>query len=201
VKSTPVKPRQIDDPKRIRVLASPVRHEIVDTLSALGGTVTVAQLAEHLGRHADGLYYHLKLLTRASLVEEIAGDGGDRAFRLAGGGKAPLRLAYRPERRANVTALETYARGLLKVAQRDFVRALGEPDVIASGKRRQLWAARNKGWLSESDLVQVNDLLERLCTLTSQHREPGRDTLVSLAFSLAPLERKSRRRGAAGTND
>jgi len=194
VKSTPLRPRQIDDPKRIRVLASPVRHEIVDTLSALGGTVTVAQLAEHLGRHADGLYYHLKLLTQASLIEEMTREGGERAFRLAGGGRAPLRLAYRTERRANANALAGYARGLLKVAQRDFVQALKDPEVIASGKRRRLWAARNKGWLSERDLAEVNELLERLCTLTSQHREPGRDILVSLAFSLAPLEALAKRR-------
>lgn len=194
MKSTALKPRQIDDPKRIRVLASAVRHEIVDTLSALGGTVSVAQLAEHLGRHADGLYYHLRLLTRAGLVDEVTAGGGERAFRLAGGGAAPLRLEYRTERRANVDALESYARGLLKVAQRDFSRALGGPGVVASGKRRQLWAARNKGWLSERDLEEVNALLERLCTLVSQHREPGRDTLVSLAFSLAPLEARGKRR-------
>ncbi len=192
--STVLKPRQIDDPKRIRVLASAVRHEIVDTLSALGGTVSVAQLAEHLGRHADGLYYHLRLLTRAGLVEEVTAEGGERSFRLAGGGTAPLRLAYRTERRANVNALETYARGLLKVAQRDFVRALADPEAVASGKRRQLWAGRNKGWLSERDLEEVNELLERLCTLTSQQREPGRDTLVSLAFSLAPMEARAKRR-------
>lgn len=197
MKSTPLKPRKIDDPKRIQVLASPVRHEIVDTLSALGGGVSVARLAEHLGRHADGLYYHLRLLKRAGLVEEAATPGGERAFRLAGGGHAPLRLAYRPERRANVGALDSYARGLLKVARQDFQRALRVPEVVVSGKRRQLWAARNKGWLAARDLEEVNALLERLCTLTSQQRAPGRETLVSLAFALAPLESKPRRRGNA----
>jgi DNA-binding transcriptional ArsR family regulator len=190
-----LRPRQIDDPKRIRVLASPVRHEIVDTLSALGGTATVAQLAEHLGRHADGLYYHLRLLRRASLVEELPSqEGRERAFRLAGTGKAPLRLAYRVERTANARALESYSRGLLQVAQRDFTQALEIPDVVASGPRRQLWAARNKGWVSGTDLGEVNSLLERLCTLTSQKRETGRDVLVSLAFSLTPLARRAKRR-------
>jgi DNA-binding transcriptional ArsR family regulator len=138
MKPAPLRPRQIDDPKRIRVLASPVRHEIVDTLSALGGTATVASLAEHLGRHADGLYYHLNLLKKAKLVEELADENGERAFRLAGSGKAPLRLAYRVERGGNANALETYSRGLLKVAQRDFLQALDQPDVVVSGKQREL---------------------------------------------------------------
>jgi DNA-binding transcriptional ArsR family regulator len=195
MKPAPLRPRQIDDPKRIRVLASPVRHEIVDTLSALGGTATVARLAEHLGRHADGLYYHLRLLKKAGLVDEHAPEAGaERMFRLAGSGKAPLRLAYRVERGGNGNALEAYARGLLKVAQRDFTEALAIPDVVASGPRRQLWAARNKGWLSGADLAEVNALLERLCTLTSQKRESGRDVLMSLAFSLTPLARRAKRR-------
>lgn len=195
MKPARLRPRQIDDPKRIRVLASPVRHEIVDTLSALGGTATVARLAEHLGRHADGLYYHLRLLKKAGLVEELSSeDGGERAFRLAGSGKEPLRLAYRVQRGGNGSALETYARGLLKVAQRDFTQALAIPDVVASGPRRQLWAARNKGWVSSADLAEVNSLLERLCTLTSQKREGGRDVLVSLAFSLTPLAPSAKRR-------
>lgn len=195
MKPARLRPRQIDDPKRIRVLASPVRHEIVDTLSALGGAATVAQLAEHLGRHADGLYYHLRLLKKAGLVEEPASEEGtERSFRLAGSGKAPLRLAYRVERGGNASALGNYARGLLKVAHRDFTQALTIPDVVASGPRRQLWAARNKGWVSDADLEEVNALLERLCTLTSQKRDEGRDALVSLAFSLTPLPLRAKRR-------
>jgi DNA-binding transcriptional ArsR family regulator len=198
MKSIGLKPRQIDDPKRIRVLASPVRHEIVDTLSALsadaGVPISVARLAEHLGRHADGLYYHLNLLKKAGLIEELADGHGERAFRLAGQGKAPLRLAYRVDKGGNVAALRSYSRGLLKVAHRDFLNALEQPGVVASGESRALWAARNKGWVSAGDLREVNRLLERLCSLTSQKRDRGRSRLVSLAFVLAPLEQKRKRR-------
>ena len=196
MKSTPLQRRKIDDPRRIRLLASPVRHEIVDTLSALGGAARVAVLAEHLGRHADGLYYHLKLLTKSGLIEEVSEAGEERCFRLAGTGKAPLRLAYKVERGGNAGALHDYSRGLLKVAQRDFEQALRMPDVVASGNRRQLWAARNKGWVGARDLAEINSLLERLCTLTSQKRDTERDVLVSLAFVLAPLRQRPRRRGA-----
>jgi hypothetical protein len=189
-------PRAIADPARIRVLASPVRHELVDTLSALGGKATVAQLAQQLGRHADGLYYHLKLLCRSGLVSEEADEERERVYRLAGGGRAPLRLAYRTGRRGNVAALGDYMHGLLQVAERDFGRALATPGVAMSGKRRELWGARNKGWLSPVELEEVNRLLERLCTLTSQPRGSGRTALVSLAFVLSPSARRPKRRGA-----
>lgn len=188
-------PRAIRDARRIRVLASPVRHELVDTLSALGGRATVAQLAVQLGRPADGLYYHLRVLQKAGLVEELAKEAGERIYRLVGTGKAPLRLAYDPAGRGNVSALSDYARGLLKVAQRDFEGGLRTPGVVMQGERRQLWAARNKGWVSAAELEEVNRLLEKLCELTSRPHEPGRDMLMSLAFVLAPCARRPKRRG------
>jgi DNA-binding transcriptional ArsR family regulator len=190
-------PRAISEPRHVRLLASPVRHEIVDTLSALGGTASVAALAEQLGRHADGLYYHLRLLCRAGLVREIGRDlRGSRLYRLAGTGKAPLRLAYRAGRGGNAPALSNYAHGLLQVAERDFTRALRTAGVVMSGPRREVWAARNKGWIGAEDLEEVNRLLERLCDLTSRARGAGRDRLVSLAFVLAPSSRQPKRRGA-----
>ena len=71
------------------------------------------------------------------------------------------------------------------------------PGIKLSGPRRQLWAARNKGWVSPSDLEEVNRLLERLCSLTSRPRGKGRDLLVSLAFVLAPSARKPKRRSSS----
>jgi DNA-binding transcriptional ArsR family regulator len=189
-------PRAIGDARRIKVLASPVRHELVDTLSALGGKASVAQLALQLGRPADGLYYHLRVLQKAGLVEELAQEGGERIYRLAGSGKAPLRLAYEPESRGTVPALSSYARGLLKVAQRDFERGLRTAGVAMQGERRQLWAARNKGWVGPAELEEVNLLLEKLCELTSRPHAPGRDMLMSLAFVLAPSARRPKRRGS-----
>ncbi|UKE72448.1 hypothetical protein [Xanthomonas graminis] len=54
----------------------------------------------------------------------------------------------------------------------------------ASG--RQLWAARNKGWVNHAELAEANALLERLCELLSRPRDPSRDRPMSLAFVLAP---------------
>lgn len=191
-----IDPRAIDDPRHIRVLASPVRHELVDTLSALGGAASAAALAEHLGRHADGLYYHLDLLCRSGLVEATHDADGERIYQLVGGGGAPLRLAYRSER-AHKAALFRYIKGLLRVAERDFAHGLGTTNVATSGPKRELWAARNKGWVGPAELEEVNTLLERLCTLTSQPRAPGREKLVSFAFVLSPTDKRAKRRSSA----
>ncbi|WNG51922.1 helix-turn-helix transcriptional regulator [Archangium minus] len=190
--------RAIHDTAQIRLLSSPVRQELVDTLAALGGEASVADLAEQLGRPADGLYYHLRVLCRGGLVREVeSAEGEERRYRLAGTGDAPLRLAYRAGKAGNLAALAKFARGLLRIATRDFEEALRLEDVAVNGPRRELWTARNKGWVSPQDLEEVNRLIERLCELTSQPRAPGRERLMSLAFVLAPIRPRAKRRSTS----
>lgn len=190
--------RAIRNPDHIRLLASPVRHELVDTLAALGGQATVGTLAEQLGRPADGLYYHLGLLVDGGLLREAAGDDGERVFELVRSGATPLRLAYDVTKDDTRDALRTYAKGLLQVAERDFNDALSRPDVAVAGAQRELWAARNKGWVSKEDLAEANALLERLCELMSNTRDPARTRLMSFAFVLAPTAQRGKRRMQKG---
>ncbi|MGA2779183.1 MAG: helix-turn-helix domain-containing protein, partial [Steroidobacteraceae bacterium] len=94
----------IDDARRIRVLGSPVRTELATTLQALGGAATVAELAQRLGRSADGLYYHLRAMLVAGLLREQSGAGG-RRFSLATPGGQRVRLRYKPGATANARAV------------------------------------------------------------------------------------------------
>jgi len=186
--------RAISDPSLIGLLSSPIRQEIADTLAALGGEACVSELALELGRHADGLYYHLKLMCKAKLIIELDGDGDERRYRLASGAQ-PLRLAYSMDSEKQVTALRKFAHGLLQVAEKDFGDALSQGDVVTEGPARQLWAARNKAWLSKKEVREVNQLLERLCELMSHPRTKERDQLLSCTFVLAPQIAQSKRRG------
>ncbi|QAY75183.1 helix-turn-helix domain-containing protein [Sphingosinicella sp. BN140058] len=186
--------RVVRNRAQVRLLASPVRQEVVDTLAALGGEAGVASLAEQLGRPADGLYYHLRALVAGGLVEEVPSENGERRFRLAGDGAGPLRLSYDLGPEGNAAELRAFVHGLLQIANRDFETALGRSDTIVAGPARRLWASRNKGWLDAADVVEVNALLARLGELTSQPRVNGRDHLVSLAFVLAPTDARPKRR-------
>src|SRR5690606_5699563 len=131
--------------------------------AALGGEASVATLAQELGRPADGLYYHVRALVRGGLLRAVGdGEGGERVYRLAGDGDTPLRLAYRVGPRGNQAELAVFARSLLQIAGRDFEAALHSEGVAVEGPCRELWASRNKGWLSPADLAEANALLERL---------------------------------------
>ncbi len=187
--------RAISDPALIRILASPLRQELVDTLTALGGEASVAAIATQLGRHADGLYYHLRILCKAGLLMEVMDEHKqERRYRLAGAAQMPMRLAYHIASSEEASALREFANGMLQVASQDFEQALDIPDVVTEGSQRQLWAARNKAWLSAQELEEVNALLERICELMSRPRSQGCDQLMSCSFLLAPIAPRPKRR-------
>jgi hypothetical protein len=185
-------------PAAIAALASPIRQELIDTLEALGGTATAAELATQLGRPVDGLYYHLRHLGRAGLLVEIAGRSragrGERRFRIATRGGRALALAYRPSAPANARAVRAVVGGMLRIARRDFDRAIARPDARVAGPRRELWAARGQGWLTAAEVARVNTLLAELTGLLRRPRAPGRDRLLALCFVLAPIAARPARR-------
>lgn len=187
----------VRDPKHVRLLSSPVRQEIVDTLTALGGEASVADMAEHLGRPADGLYYHVRALADGGMVEQATTAEDERRYRLGGEGPGPIRLAYDLSAQGNGLELGAFAKALAQIAVDDFKAAVTGADTVAGGPERELWASRNKGWLSRDDLREVSGLLERLSELTTQPKAPDRERLISLAFVLAPLSPRPRRRSKA----
>src|SRR5215472_906061 len=178
-------------PAQIGVFASAARQEIVDTLDALGGEASAAELAAQLGRPVDGLYYHLKLLVRGGLVRELANSGEGRRYRI---GPRP-RLRYRPGRTSSARAVARVATSLLSIAGRDFAAALAKADTVVSGPRRELSGARIKGWVGEAELIEINRALDRLAQLVRRGRDPQRRRLISLVWVLAPITAQPARRG------
>src|SRR5215467_3085498 len=122
--------RPIENAAEIELLASPARIELIDTLEALGGEASVAELAAQLGRPADGLYYHLRQLAEGGLLVETSTPEG-RRYRTPHG--EHLRLHYRPGRNANAEAVDAVAASVLRVAGRDFKRAIANPHAAAEG--------------------------------------------------------------------
>lgn len=192
---TSANPRLVSRADQIELLASAVRQELVDTLGALGGEASVSALALHLGRPMDGLYYHLDLLARGGLIREVEVQD-ERRYRLAGEADHPVRLVYRPGAPGVARALGRFVRSLFQIAVGDFNAALAIEGVAVEGPRRELWAARNKGWVGEAEIEEINTLLRRVCDLTSLPRAPGRERLMTLAFVLAPVDPLPKRRGA-----
>lgn len=186
--------RDVSDPAAVALLASPVRQDIVDTLSAMGGEADVATVAAELGRPADGLYYHFDRLCDAGLLTRLEAPAGARRYRIGEQPGTTLRLAYGAQG-ATGEAVQAVVGRLLQAAGRDFRSALARPGTRMDGPARELWAGRARGWLDEDGLREANDLLDRLQALLKGPRKPGQDHLVSLSFVLAPIPGEPLRRG------
>ena len=138
-------PHLIRSDKQLAVLAAAPRQEIVDVLVKMGD-VSVAELAAALSRPADALYFHLRALTRAGLVENVG-------YRSLAGRKEAIyrtvapefRLHYQPENSANRQAISAIVGSMLRLAMRDFSRSFQAGNVVVSGTKRELWACGRWG--------------------------------------------------------
>jgi DNA-binding transcriptional ArsR family regulator len=183
----------IEDAKKIAVLATPIRLELVTTIQALGGAATAAELAVQLGRPADGLYYHLRALARGGLVEERA-EAGARRYHLTIPEGEHLSLRYKPGASANAKAVARVASSMSRLAQRDFARALSQVGTVVEGPSRELWVARLRGWVDPAELAEVNQLLHRLSDLLFKTRPARTGKLIAMHWILAPIDAKPARR-------
>ena len=174
----------------LAVLASPVRQEIVDTVEALGGRATIAEIAVQLGRPADGLYYHVRRLVRAKL---LVGSGSSvptsgEVYRTPVAGHR-LTLDYDAPK-----AVRRVIAGMLRIAKRDFDAGFAVRGMEVRGARRSLWASRTKGWVGAAELAEINRLLGRIHALLRQPRRRRTDRLASWCFVLAPIAARPTRR-------
>lgn len=186
----------LENDAALGALVSTVRQEIVDTVEALGGAAAVADIAAHLGRPADGIYYHLRRLVDGGVLREGGdpGDGRGRRYDTVAPRGRRVRLKYGRGTRSDPATVTRVVVGMLRTAGRDFDHAVRGGAAVGQGPLRDLWASRLKGWVDDADLREINRLLARLSELLLQPRDSGRDRLVTLAWLLAPIDEQPLRR-------
>lgn len=179
----------IKDKGELAALVSGVRQEIVDVLSQMT-TPSVAELATALGRPADAIYYHLRILQRAGLVV-CAGNRnhGRRQEQLFRAVSPDLRLDYKIG--GNAREITAIVRSMLRLGARDFAHAFRRGDAKVSGRGRELWALRTIGWLTPDEIVKVNQSINSLARAVSKPQRNGR--LYGITVLLTPLDHRARR--------
>ena len=186
--SKPVDTYVIRTRKQMAALKAPTRQEIVDTLAPMGDA-SVAELAAALGRPADALYYHIRILQKVGLVldagERDTGNRREALFRTV----APdMRLTYEPGLKGNAQQVTPIVDSMLRLTTRDFAEALSHPDTVVDGEHRELWATRTTSWLTEEQLAEVNHFITRLVR-RSVPFSPMQKRLFGLTMVLTPLNR------------
>lgn len=187
----------VSQPRQIAVLASPIRQDIVDTVTAIG-PCSIAEVAQALDRPADGLYFHVRRLLGAGLLRAVgAREGADRGTLRVDVPRRQMHLSYEPGNPRRRTAVVRVIGSMLRSAERTFRDALRPDIAVTSGLRRNLWAGRSLGALSARELEEVNRLLLRLAAVmragrSDRGRARGKRTLYELSFVLAPARRSRR---------
>lgn len=175
--------------KQAAALVSPVRQEIVDAIAA-AGPCTMARLGELLGRRADTLYYHVSALAKAGLLLEVGRERTGRRFGAVYDVPGrPMLIDYGAVGGEPVARV---VRAVIRLGARDFARAVTSAEAVTSGTTRNLWGGRVKGWVTDTDLAEVNRLIERLTVLIQRGKPRDGARAQSLTYVLTPVVGKKR---------
>ena len=176
----------ITDPRQIAALASPTRQSIVDLIVS-AGPLTVSEIADHVERRADSIYYHLKTLVKVGLLlESFDAEVRGRSIATYDVPGRPLRLQYDLSRKASTRAVNRVTQSMLRGAYRAFARHSAVGRAAVTGPERELWAGRGRAMLSRKELREVNRLLSRLIELTTPHDKDEDARTFEITFVLSP---------------
>jgi DNA-binding transcriptional ArsR family regulator len=179
--------------RQMQALAASTRQEIVDVLPHMG-TVSVAELGAALGRPADSLYYHLRILKRVGLVLSAGSRRLDGRLESLFRAVAPeMSLYYELGKKGNASEVNAIIASMLRLGTRDFSNSFKTADASVSGPKRELWALRKTGWLSQDQVAEMNRHIHALMRVMAAPGRNGR--LYAVTVVLTPLARQSYRRG------
>lgn len=167
-----------------------MRQEIVDAIAALGES-TVLEVAQHLGRAADSLYFHMRRLEKVGLIQEVEKrKEGKYLVAVYGLPGKIMRVKYGAG--VGAKSVQRVVAGAVRLGIRDFNRAMVASDTEFSGPSRNVWGGRMKGWVSKEDVIEINRLLEELGAIFHRSTQEEGKSLQSLAWISAPVGVKGR---------
>jgi len=180
----------IRDARQIAALKAASRQEVMDVLATMG-TVSIAELAVALGRPADSLYYHIRILHRVGLVQASGSrDSGGRAEKLYRAVSSYLRLDYVPGKKGNAKGVAPIVDSMLRLTSRDFKQAFRDEKVAVDGPQRELWANRSTGWLTRKQVAEINRHIAAMLRITVASPPKDDKRLFALTMVLIPLRRE-----------
>lgn len=185
----------VEDPRQRRALASPLRLELIGQFTA-GHAMSIAELAERMGRSATSLYHHIRKLEQVGLLRragERVESGRPKALYLPVA--RSFQLGAEPgDAGARRDILKTLGTAF-RMAHSELDEALQDPDRAQDGPAREVYATRLHARLTPEALAELNrhiDAMMQLLLREGQHDEIPEDAehFVSLTLALLPLRNR-----------
>lgn len=174
-------------------ISSARRIEILQHLLALG-PCSIADLAWSLDAPPDGLYHHVRTLTRAGLVRE-AGDRhtGRRRERLYDAAALRLRLDVDVGEGRNIGRLRAFAEAHLDRGRDALAQALRAKTIRLEEPLADTLIESAAARLDDESFAKVRRHLQSAIQILASARRSGSGRLYALTLLMCPL---SRTRGA-----
>jgi predicted ArsR family transcriptional regulator len=177
-----------------KAIASPLRMELLGLFTDRN-PLSVAQMADRVGRPATALHYHVGMLEKTGLLRRT---GHNRSGRRPEALYLPAADLFKLEQRRGdpsdaESALKTLSTAF-RMAERDMKAALTHPATRSTGPHRNAYGARMHCRLSKKDLAELNRHLraiEKMLSRSHKTHEPSpNDAFVSLTVALMPLRNR-----------
>ncbi len=187
----------IDEPRQLRCMISPRRHDIVDRLAA-AGAMAIKDLADALGAQPSALYHHVQQLLAAGLVVESGYRVVNRRRERLYATPAPRMRFYRAlQERRNAPTFRRIVASMARQMARDFRHGIASSRALTAGPARNLGMARLVAYPDRVTLARINSLLEEVTELLWRSPAEGAGPMV-FAWTMAPLQHEAAGTGASG---
>jgi DNA-binding Lrp family transcriptional regulator len=181
--------------EEVEAVASPVRMEIIRHLQS-HERCTVAELASYMRRSADSLYYHVRRLLEAGVLERVgsrpAGRREEAVLALSAQG---LTFAVEEAAGAGAVAAIRTTRDILREAEENLRRAVDRDPAGARSWDAPV-VARLRSRLDVAGRAEVLAHLDAISEIFIRCKSDGDGTPHELTMLLVPLQETVRRRPA-----
>ena len=175
-------------PENASVTHSTPRMDILRGLRDRGPS-SIKEIAVVMGRPADGLYYHFKLLINSGHIKKHESRQTTRRQ------EAVYKIA------ASITIqkgtdenLETAAEILLRTASKEYEKSAWGDKSALPKKQLHRKATRRTAWLNEKELTEIELLLKSIEDLLKNSTRREETALYSVTHVLTPVETHPLRR-------
>lgn len=175
-----------------KALSSPIRMEILGQFITHEG-MSIAEVAQRMGRPPASLYYHFRLLEQVGLLPAVGSrQAGKRQEILYRPVASRFALAVSPSGAGVQEAMKTMS-AAFRMAERDMEAALTSGNARPEGADRNFFGARMHARLDRAALAVINKhfrAIERILQRQSRKRRVSDDSdqYCSLTMALLPLK-------------
>ena len=188
-----------------KALTSPLRLEIIGLFTS-HGALSIADMAERMGRSPGSLYHHVGILENVGLLRRAGTRPKGKRYEALFEVSARL-TAFEadPKDEDSIADLVRAMSAAFRMSERDLEAALRRDDLKSEGPARNLLATRVHMRISPDLLAELNQHIDAIQTLLVGQIDAGdsagpEDELLSLTLALLPLRRRDSVQGGTLKN-